>query len=228
MVRRLFSGRSRRLSQRPGLLTPGLGGTPRRLFRRRRFHPVRLTMTVLGLLALVWGVGFVAFAASVPREPNNAATRADAVVVLTGGRLRVSEGMRLLSEDRGTRLLITGVFPETSRDALLTQYGGGRGDEIACCVDLDRVALDTRGNAIETRRWVNSHGFSSLIVVTSNYHMPRTLLELRRVLPEVTLIAHPVFPEGFSPTAKWDWTIAGRLLVGEYMKFIASYLLPGR
>jgi len=35
----------------------------------------------------------------------------------------------------------------------------------------------------------------TLRVVTAAYHMPRALIELRRTLPQVELVPHPVFPE---------------------------------
>ncbi|MGF1456833.1 MAG: YdcF family protein, partial [Alphaproteobacteria bacterium] len=181
---------------------------------------------VTGLLAIAWLVGLAIFMASVPREPSTTFTRADGIVVLTGGDYRLAEAMRLLSDRRGQRLLISGVNANTSRSDVLDRFGADRAERLECCVDLDRAAMDTRGNAEETGRWARAHGFGSLIVVTANYHMPRSLMEMRRSLPGVTLIPHPVFPPGCGPTTRWEWSVAGRLIVGEYLKFCASLLLP--
>ena len=89
---------------------------------------------------------------------------------------------------------ITGVYPATrlSEIARLTpEYERW----FACCVDLDRVALNTIGNAIETKRWAREQGSKSLIVVTSDFHMPRALAEIAHQLPDVALVPFPVISE---------------------------------
>ena len=92
-----------------------------------------------------------------------------------------------------------------------------------CCIDLDRSALNTLGNALETRRWTREHGFNSLIVVTSNWHMPRALVELERTMPDIMLVPYPVAlrPQG---ATWWTGVGTGRLLFAEYVKFVAVYL----
>lgn len=192
---------------------------------------MRVLLTAGLAVSGVLFVGFLLFVAMVPREPDRTGLRADAIVVLTGGEDRLAEGARLLASGRGDRLLITGVHEETSRRDILAKLdlvSQELSQDLDCCIDLDRAALDTRGNAQQTRRWADRHGYRSLIVVTANYHMPRSLMEFARTMPERTLIAHPVFPSGFSPTADWQWAIAGRLLVGEYLKFLASYVMGRR
>ncbi len=223
----MFSGRSRgggRWQARP---SRSLNAAPRRLFLRRRFSFVRVMLIGLSVLAALWCVGFVAFVATVPREPQANIAASDAIVVLTGGEARVEEAIHLLTQQRGQRLLISGVHPETTREDLLARFGDAA-EDYACCVDLDRAALDTRGNARETASWAASHAYRSLIVVTANYHMPRSLLEFRRTMPGVELVPYPVFPQGFHPTADWDWSIALRLLFAEYLKYLATFVVPVR
>ncbi len=227
-MKRLFSGRSRGIAHRPGLVSPGLNATPKRLFRRRRAPLLRFFLLTVALVALAWLAGLMVFMAGIPREPITSQSAADGIVVLTGGDYRLDEAMQLLAQGRGERLLISGVHEGTSRADFLALYGEEKASDLECCVDLDRAAMDTRGNAQETGRWARAHGFTSLIVVTANYHMPRSLMEMRRTLPGVTLIPHPVFPPGFGPTTRWEWSIAGRLILREYLKYSASFLLPAR
>src|SRR5581483_7207490 len=94
----------------------------------------------------------------------------------------------------------------------------------ACCVDLDRSALNTLGNAIETRRWVKERGFQSLIVVTSNYHLPRAMAELEHQLPDVTLIPYPVVTERMKNERWWSSPTTARLLLSEYLKYVFAVI----
>lgn len=183
------------------------------------------TGVVLWLLVL----GFVVFASSVMREPSRNYERADGIVVLTGGPTRIAEGARLLREGRAARLLISGVNPQTNRDSL-QRLSGLTAAKFECCVDLGYAALDTVGNADEARRWAESKGFDKLIVVTSRYHMPRSLAELARALPSAELIPHPVTPKHLREGPWWLRIDTTRLLLSEYLKFIpaAARLLVAR
>src|SRR5690606_15928842 len=102
---------------------------------------------------------------------------ADAIIVLTGGQSRLDAGIDLLKSGKGRRLLISGVNPAANRDDLRAATGGDR-RLFSCCVDIDHAALDTIGNAEESAKWVEDHRYGSIILVTNNYHMPRSLLEM--------------------------------------------------
>jgi len=173
--------------------------------------------------AVLWGgaLGFVLFAASVMRTPVAANEKADAIVVLTGGQQRIEESARLLKDGYGARLLISGVNTRTGQSDLI-RLSGLDAATFNCCVDLGYTALDTIGNASETQTWANAHRYRSLIVVTSNYHMPRTLVELSRTLPNVRLIPHVVTPTTFDTEAWWLSPVTMRNLVAEYVKFLPS------
>jgi uncharacterized SAM-binding protein YcdF (DUF218 family) len=172
---------------------------------------------VLGLLAL----GFVQFAREVyALRPPKPVPRVDAIVSLTGGSLqRLRTGVQLLEAGRGARLLISGVYPRAT-DADIAKAVQIDPDLLACCVDLGRQASDTIGNAAETAQWVQTHGYRRILLVTEDYHMPRSLLELRLAMPEVEVIAFPVASRLTEPSL-WrnDPKIAGRLAL-EYGKLL--------
>lgn len=190
--------------------------------RRPRHWPARLA----GLLALAavaavlaFGLGFLSFVHMVAKEERADAPVADGIVALTGGPERLADALELLRNGRGGRLLITGVNPETSAGELEKEVP--RFAELsACCVDIDRHAATTVGNAVETRRWVEHRGFHSLIVVTSGYHMPRALKELRRALPNIALIPHPVVTDDLREGVWWRDPASVRLLFAEYLKYL--------
>jgi uncharacterized SAM-binding protein YcdF (DUF218 family) len=166
--------------------------------------------------------GFVAFLQAIPRNEPRITGHADAVVALTGGADRIADAVALLADGHAGRLLITGVNPETTKRALARLHPRSAAF-LRCCVDIDRSALNTAGNAVAAREWVRAHGFNRVIVVTSAWHMPRTLVELDRALPGVALIAYPVVPD-HPPAGPW-WQHEARtvrLLVTEYAKYLAA------
>jgi uncharacterized SAM-binding protein YcdF (DUF218 family) len=169
---------------------------------------------------LAFGAGFVMFTRAVAGYVPGPAPRADAIVVLTGGELRLTAGARLLREGRGQRLLISGVNAQTSREDL-RRLSGLPARLFASRVDID-YAAHTSGNASETRTWVRSKGFTKIIVVTSSYHMPRSLVELHRTMPGVTLVPYPVHPNRVQPGRWWTDLFTARVLLAEYVKFLPS------
>jgi uncharacterized SAM-binding protein YcdF (DUF218 family) len=185
---------------------------------------MRLRRTIIGItggaLALV-ALGFVLFANAVTREPEVQDVHADAIVVLTGGQTRISEAARLLQDKRGERLLISGVNQKIGRSSLL-KISGLDEKTFNCCVDLGYAALNTVGNADETRRWAEALGYNRLIVVTASYHMPRSLAELARAMPGIELVPHPVAPDALRRKAWWLDSTAARLLASEYIKFLPA------
>src|SRR5262249_45958954 len=161
---------------------------PSRALHPRRIFSIVLCLIVLGTAAV--GIGFVWFVEELPTEEAKFDRTADGIVVLTGRASRISDAVELLATKHGKRLLITGVYPTTTAAAiarLVPEHQQLVNDK----VDLDHSAVNTVGNAIQTRDWAKHHQFKSLIVVTSNYHMPRTMVELAHQLPDVELIAFP-------------------------------------
>jgi uncharacterized SAM-binding protein YcdF (DUF218 family) len=170
---------------------------------------------------LAFGAGFVAFARTVASYVPGPPLRADAIVVLTGGDLRLPAGARLLKEGRGARLLISGVNPQTSREDL-RRLSGLPPRLFSSRVDIDYAAHTTSGNADETKTWASSRGYTRLIVVTSSYHMPRSLIELRRTMPGITLLPHPVVSNKIHAARWWSDPFTARVLLGEYLKLLPS------
>lgn len=197
-------------------------GTYERQRPKRRF---RFGWLALGALTplLIFFIGFIAFDAHIHAPTDTALPRADAIVVLTGGHARLEPAAQLLEQGAGDRLLVSGVNPNTGASALRSALDLPQAD-FDCCVDIGYQAADTVGNAREIANWVSKNGYSSIIVVTNDYHMPRSLSEIERVNDQVELIAYPVS----NPPAN-DETLAVksnrlRVLLGEYGKYIASQL----
>jgi uncharacterized SAM-binding protein YcdF (DUF218 family) len=176
----------------------------------------------LALVAIVFVGGFVVFAQSLARQEPTLTIKTEGVVALTGGSDRVIEAAAFLARGQAQRLLITGVNRAT-RSSVLAKLLPVSHELFNCCVDLGYEAQDTAGNARETRQWAQAHHLTrSLIVVTSNYHMPRALLELSAVLPGVELYPFPVVSEHLD-VADWPFNLrVARLVGGEYVKYLGA------
>ena len=176
-------------------------------------------MLAFGAAALAFG--FVLFAVSVTRDDAAGWDKADGIVVLTGGDNRIEAGAKLMSEQRAKRMLISGVNRKVSREEMQRLVSVDK-RIFNCCVDLGYEALDTVGNADETRTWATTNGYTRLIIVTSRYHMPRSLAELALAMPGVTLLPYAVTPRRFPEAAWWLHATTTRVLLSEYLKYLPA------
>ena len=190
--------------------------------RRRRMRPVRLfvrfVLAVILLVVVAGITGFLYFAETVAALEAPSDPKADAIVVLTGGYQRIDNAIGLLKKGAGNRLLISGVNPTTSGNQIrkLTQSSSAL---FECCVDMGYEAVDTIGNANETARWISDHRFRRVLVVTNNYHMPRSLLELRVSDRRTEFIAYPVVN---SDLKNGNWLrepSVMKAMLSEYLKY---------
>src|SRR5436189_2346216 len=183
-----------------------------------------LGAAVVAVLAIVFvgaAIGFVGFLSQLRGAEIKPDRKADGIVVLTGGSSRVSDAMELLAAGYGKRLLISGVHPTNAASDISRSLPDNQ-SLLRCCVDLDRSAVNTRSNAAEARRWAYERGFKSLIVVTSNYHMPRAILELSHAMPDIALIPFAVVGDKWRDEPWWTSGATLRLLLSEYAKYVAA------
>jgi len=191
------------------------------LLRRLGWSTVALCAIVVVLL----GLGFLWFVWRVPADEVALDRNADGIVALTGGASRIADAIELLASGRGKRLLISGAYRATNSKEI-SRLNPEFERWVRCCVDFDR-SLNTLGNAIETKRWAERRGFRSLIVVTSNYHMPRALAEIAHQLPDVALVPFPVVTERQRADPWWARATTARLMVSEYLKYVFAKLRMG-
>lgn len=196
-----------------------------RAYGRRRpgRNFVRAVLLVLMLAGAIVVAGFLRFADKVAALEPPGDPRADAIVVLTGGPQRIEQGLALLRSGAGERLLISGVHPTTSGSQIrkLTQSSSAL---FECCVDIGHDAIDTIGNANETARWISDHGYERVLVVTTNYHMPRSLLELRRSDAKTRFLSYPIVNSDLKNNNWLSEPLVLRPIVSEYIKYSLAKL----
>ncbi len=182
----------------------------------------RSALLALVALPLLCGAGLVRFVGELPTGVSEPDVRTDAIVVLTGGSGRLVEGLTLLERGFGEKLFVSGVYRGVDVEELLRVARADGGSDSAGRIALGHEADDTRGNALETSAWMAGEGYGSLRLVTAAYHMPRSLLEFARAMPDVALVAHPVFPASVRLDRWWRHRGTVILLASEYAKYLLA------
>ncbi len=191
-------------------------------------HPPGFGRRIVHALLLVlvaWLAGFLAFAAAIPATVRDPDRPVDAIVVLTGGDSRLAEGFALLDQGLAKKMLISGVSNGVDMPALLQTLDGSAQPNQAvvdCCVTLGYDARSTEGNARESLRWLGENKFTTIRLVTANYHMNRSLLEFHRVMPGIAIIPNPVFPRQMQDPYWFARPGTVFLLFNEYHKYLAA------
>ena len=189
---------------------------------RRLVLALRLAAFLLVGAAALFTGGFGLFANNVGRGSTaQDIQKGGGIIVLTGGQARIDAAVDLLKSGKGKRLLISGVHPAAGREDIRRATGGDK-KLFSCCVDIDHAALDTIGNAAESAKWVEDHDYESVILVTNNYHIPRSLLEMSRYLPGAVLTPYPVVNTRLDGGGWMTKPEAVRGLFTEYTKYLAA------
>lgn len=167
--------------------------------------------------------GFVRFAEDVANlKAPDISEKSDAIVVLTGGKSRITEAVSLLKDGKANRLFISGVNPDISDNELLRVSGADKA-LFDCCIDIGKDAKDTIGNGKEIAQWASEQNYKTLIVVTNNYHMRRSLLELNSATSDIELIAYPVMNSEVKTENWYKDTPTLRTLINEFAKLNLAY-----
>ena len=179
----------------------------------------RFFVFALVFLAALTLFDFIRFSDGVARLAPPTGIRAEGIVALTGGAARIDGALALLADGRGERLLISGVTPAVGRREIAKRTAGDQTRIFEGDVDLGHAARDTIGNADEARDWARKNGYRSLIIVTSDYHMPRSMIELAGAMPDIALIPYPVSNPQLDMARWWRHTASLKLLMAEYVKY---------
>lgn len=181
------------------------------------------------LVVGVYIFGFVVFLTQTPTAPADL-SQVDGIVALTGGEMRVDAAYALFRRGIGKRLLISGVYPETSKLLLLHRLNRSNHADpesqsaIRARIDLGYAAENTLGNAREAAAWARFHDYHTLLIVTARYHMPRALIAFREAMPGKKILPYPIDPDSL-PQGWWHNWHAQKLIQGEYVKYLAALML---
>lgn len=181
----------------------------------------RLFLGIL-LIGLAWTVGLAAFIAGLPKPAAAATDQYDGVVVYTGGGgARIAAAMTIFADGAGQRLLISGVNPDIDKTGLAGLWKGAP-EMFDCCVDLGHKARTTEGNASEAAEWAMAHNFRRVVLVTSDYHMPRAVIATKARLKDAEITPYVVASGYFDDKGRPASADAWRQIAGEYGKYVLA------
>ncbi|MBQ8671594.1 MAG: YdcF family protein [Alphaproteobacteria bacterium] len=169
----------------------------------------------------IWVIGFILFWFNINEYNMDAQQQKDAIIVLTGGQHRIEQGIKLLEDDKANVLFISGVSEKTSIDDLVS--GSEIDTNLKNKIELGYMATTTVENAAEIKNWITEKNIKSAYLVTSNYHIPRSLAELSAVNLNTDITPYPVYSERIA--AKWwqSWETF-IFLAKEYNKYLCVCL----
>ena len=177
-----------------------------------------LVVFLIGL----WVIGLFRFVGDFPTHNEDQVSKTDAIVVLTGGSGRVNAGLALLEKKLAAKLFVSGVYQGIDVRKLL-QIARRNPDSLGARIGIGN-AVNTTENAIETAVWASQNQIGSIRLVTAVYHMPRSILEFRHVMPNIKIIHNPVFPSHVKVLEWWAWPGTSALFIREYNKFLMAWI----
>ncbi len=161
------------------------------------------------------------------KDPINLSSK---VVILTGGTNRIKEGFEVIYKlDKKSitnlNVLVSGTGKGFSKLSLQEKLNPGFDLRlIECCVELDSVSQNTYSNAIETSKWVSKNNIEEILLITSNYHIPRSILEFQNKMPNLKILYYPIIPKKHQIN-KWLKSFETfSLIFIEYSKYIIAYV----
>ena len=197
---------------------------PRQIVTYRHNQTVKRITKVSALGIFVVAACLQHFVLTLPQPKTGLPAPTDGLVVPTGGQARIQEGLMLLYNKSAERMLITGVGQTVSKRALAEQLNLSAAQlaTFSCCVDIEKTAMDTKGNANAARIWAEANEFSTVRLVTANYHLPRADLEFHRLLPGHTIKSWPVVPPDLQLNSWYLHWPTVKLLTKEYAKYLIA------
>ncbi|MBE6444756.1 MAG: YdcF family protein [Alphaproteobacteria bacterium] len=165
----------------------------------------------------LWGGGFILFADKINAYEENYSLKADAIVALTGGRNRIAKAVEILNKNKADVLFVSGVDEFSSWESIKKKQNIKTSNNEK--VVLGKKAKNTLENAKEALDWIHKNKITSIYLVTSNYHLARSVSEFRALDKDLIIIPFPVYSEKVQK--KWwkSWRTFS-LIFKEYNKFL--------
>ena len=150
------------------------------------------------------------------------------IVILTGGANRIKDGLKIIEDFKNLKninykILVSGTGMGFTKSSLKKKLGPNFNSQlIQCCIDLDSVSKNTLTNASETFKWTSKNDIKEFILITSNYHMPRAILEFKNVMPNLKIYTYAITPKKHNIENWLSSYQTFSLVFTEYCKFVIA------
>lgn len=194
------------------------------------FKFIKLVVLLVVVFGAIWAGGLFWFKMSIADKKIVIDRQTDAIIVLTGGSNRLKEGVDLLINNFAGRLFISGVGKGVTFSDLFQNLGFSKKDgdylaqveELKSRIEYGYEARNTKGNAKEVVEWVKNKNYRSIRLVTSNYHMVRSVMEIRSLMPELEIIEHTIISENVKLDDWLSFKGSRNLIINEYNKLLMA------
>ena len=152
------------------------------------------------------------------------------IVILTGGTNRIKDGLKIIDNFKkpqkiNFKILLSGTGIGFTKRSLKTKLGPNFNNQlIQCCIELDYISKNTFTNARETFKWIDKNKIKEFILITSNYHMPRAILEFKDVMPNLKIHTYAIIPKRHDIKNWFSSYQTFNLVFFEYCKYIIANL----
>ncbi len=152
------------------------------------------------------------------------------IVILTGGTNRIKDGLKIIEDLRKSKknnykILVSGTGIGFTKNSLKNKLGSNFNPQlIDCCIELESVSKNTFTNARETFKWTKKNKIKEFILITSNYHMPRAILEFKNIMPNLKIYTYSITPKKHDIKNWLSSYPTFDLVFKEYCKYIIASL----
>ena len=162
---------------------------------------------------------FIIFLQQIAYEEVIYNNSSDGIAVLTGGKGRISLGLSLYQKNRNLQLIISGVDKKVSYKSIIPD---SLNNEVNITIDKDSES--TFQNAKVINSWIVKNKLKNVTVITSYYHMPRSMLLMQALNPVIKFYAYPVKKNYSKKTSFKENILYYLFLIEEYIKYLISYI----
>jgi len=177
------------------------------------------------ILLVAFFFGLVGFVDTINKYKQPRLVLADVAVVLTGGAGRIEKGIEILNKNKVKKLFISGVHKSVVvkkllnvvKDNSFNQYNKSN-------IILGYQAKTTFDNGIEVANFIKNNNYKSIYLITSKFHMPRSMYEVRHRLPNVKIIPYPINNNNIKIKNWYSYSGTLFILTFEYLKTLLVIL----
>ncbi|MDA9708163.1 YdcF family protein [Alphaproteobacteria bacterium] len=180
----------------------------------------KLALYIILLIILLLISGFVIFLKKIHDNQVNFNYKSDGIAVLTGGKGRINLGLELFNKNRNLRLIISGVDKKVSNKSIIPNDIKNKSN-----ITIDKESESTYQNAKIINDWASKYKLQNITIITSYYHMPRSMMLMQSLTPTINFYAYPVEKTVSKKTSFTENTLYYFFLTEEYIKYLVSHFI---